>query len=66
MLSSSSFKIVIKKEINFNVNIKCITVLVKAVISMLAATRLGAIHVVVFGGFAAKELSVRIEHCKPK
>ena len=34
--------------------------------AMLATVRLGAIHVVVFGGFASKELSVRIDHCKPK
>jgi len=33
---------------------------------MLATVRLGAIHVVVFGGFGAKELSVRIDGCKPK
>ena len=32
---------------------------------MLATVRIGAVHVVVFGGFAAKELSVRIDHCKP-
>jgi propionyl-CoA synthetase len=33
---------------------------------MLACARLGAIHSVVFGGFAAKELANRIEDCKPK
>lgn len=33
---------------------------------MLACARLGAIHSVVFGGFAAKELSSRIDNCKPK
>jgi len=33
---------------------------------MMAAVRLGAVHVLVFGGFAAKELSVRINDCKPK
>lgn len=33
---------------------------------MLAIVRLGGIHVVVFGGFAAKELAARIESCKPK
>lgn len=38
----------------------------EAVITMLACSRIGAIHSVVFGGFAAKELSVRIKHCKPK
>ena len=30
---------------------------------MLACARLGAIHSVVFGGFAAKELANRIEDC---
>jgi propionyl-CoA synthetase len=33
---------------------------------MLACARLGAIHSVVFGGFAAKELTNRIEDCRPK
>ncbi len=38
----------------------------EAVIAMLACSRLGAIHAVVFGGFAAKELAVRIDDCTPK
>ena len=38
----------------------------EALISMLACARLGAIHSVVFGGFAAPELAVRIEDAKPK
>jgi propionyl-CoA synthetase len=38
----------------------------EAVISMLACARLGAIHSVVFGGFAANELASRIEDCRPK
>jgi len=38
----------------------------EAVIAMLAAARLGAVHSVVFGGFAAKELAVRIDDAKPK
>ncbi|MEZ5537434.1 MAG: propionyl-CoA synthetase [Thiolinea sp.] len=38
----------------------------EAVISMLAVARLGAIHSVVFGGFAAPELAVRIEDAQPK
>jgi len=33
---------------------------------MLACARLGAIHSVVFGGFAAKELASRIQDCNPK
>ena len=37
----------------------------EAVIAMLACARLGAIHSVVFGGFAAKELAVRIDDCAP-
>ncbi len=37
-----------------------------AVISMLACARLGAIHSVVFGGFAAPELAARIDDAKPK
>ena len=38
----------------------------EAVIGMLACARLGAIHSVVFGGFAAHELAVRIDDAKPK
>ncbi|WP_327092905.1 propionyl-CoA synthetase [Nonomuraea sp. NBC_01738] len=38
----------------------------EAVIAMLACARLGAVHSVVFGGFAANELAVRIDHAKPK
>lgn len=37
----------------------------EAVISMLACARIGAIHSVVFGGFAPKELATRIEDAKP-
>lgn len=38
----------------------------EACFGMLACSRIGAIHSVVFGGFAAKELSNRIDDCKPK
>ncbi|MCK2219218.1 propionyl-CoA synthetase [Actinomadura sp. ATCC 31491] len=38
----------------------------EAVIAMLACARLGAVHSVVFGGFAARELAVRIDHARPK
>jgi len=38
----------------------------EAVIAMLATARIGAVHSVVFGGFAAKELAVRINDAKPK
>ena len=38
----------------------------EAVIAMLACARLGAIHSVVFGGFAAKELATRLNDAKPK
>jgi propionyl-CoA synthetase len=38
----------------------------EAVIAMLACARLGAVHSVVFGGFAARELAVRINDAKPK
>ncbi len=37
----------------------------EAVIAMLACARLGAVHSVVFGGFAAKELSSRIDDAQP-
>ncbi|MEV0146950.1 MULTISPECIES: propionyl-CoA synthetase [unclassified Nonomuraea] len=37
----------------------------EAVIAMLACARLGAVHSVVFGGFAAAELAVRIDHARP-
>lgn len=38
----------------------------EAAIAMLACSRLGAIHSVVFGGFAAAELATRIDDCAPK
>ncbi|MFT6556800.1 propionyl-CoA synthetase [Sneathiella sp.] len=37
----------------------------EAAIAMLACARIGAIHSVVFGGFAAKELATRIDDAKP-
>ena len=37
----------------------------EAVIAMLACARLGAVHSVVFGGFAPKELATRIDDAKP-
>jgi propionyl-CoA synthetase len=37
----------------------------EAVIAMLACARIGAIHSVVFGGFAAPELAARIDDCQP-
>ncbi len=38
----------------------------EAVVAMLACTRLGAIHSVVFGGFAPRELAIRIDDAQPK
>ena len=38
----------------------------QAVIAMLACARIGAIHSVVFGGFAAKELATRVVDASPK
>ena len=38
----------------------------EALIAMLACARIGAIHSVVFGGFAPKELATRIDDAKPK
>jgi propionyl-CoA synthetase len=38
----------------------------EAVFAMLACARIGAIHSVVFGGFAANELATRIDDAKPK
>ncbi|MDU8929898.1 propionyl-CoA synthetase [Alisedimentitalea sp. MJ-SS2] len=38
----------------------------QAIEAMLACGRLGAVHSVVFGGFAANELAVRIDDAKPK
>ena len=38
----------------------------QALIAMLACARIGAIHSVVFGGFAAPELATRINDAKPK
>jgi acyl-coenzyme A synthetase/AMP-(fatty) acid ligase len=46
----------------------CIVILsvLAAIIAMLACARIGAIHSVVFGGFAADQLAIRIDHAKPK
>ena len=38
----------------------------EAIVAMLACARLGAVHSVVFGGFASKELAGRIDDCEPK
>jgi propionyl-CoA synthetase len=38
----------------------------EALIAMLACARIGAIHSVVFGGFAPNELAIRIDDAKPK
>ena len=38
----------------------------EAVTAMLACARLGAVHSVVFGGFAPKELAARVDDAKPK
>ncbi|MEL6690237.1 MAG: AMP-binding protein, partial [Pseudomonadota bacterium] len=38
----------------------------EAVMAMLACARIGAVHSVVFGGFASNELAVRIDDAQPK
>ncbi|WP_315777846.1 MULTISPECIES: propionyl-CoA synthetase [unclassified Bradyrhizobium] len=38
----------------------------EAMVAMLACARIGAVHSVVFGGFAAKELATRIDDATPK
>ncbi len=38
----------------------------EAVIAMLASARIGAVHSVVFGGFAAQELAARLDDARPK
>ncbi len=38
----------------------------EALVAMLACARIGAVHSVVFGGFAANELAVRVDDCQPK
>src|SRR5262245_4286324 len=38
----------------------------EAVIAMLACARIGAVHSVVFGGFAPRELATRIDDARPK
>ncbi len=38
----------------------------QAIVAMLACARIGAVHSVVFGGFAAKELATRINDAEPK
>src|SRR5687768_5649405 len=38
----------------------------EAIVAMLACARIGAVHSVVFGGFAPKELATRIDDARPK
>jgi propionyl-CoA synthetase len=38
----------------------------ESAVAMLACTRIGAVHSVVFGGFAAPELAVRIDDAEPQ
>ena len=38
----------------------------EAIVAMLASARIGAVHSVVFGGFAARELATRIDDAEPK
>lgn len=38
----------------------------EAIVAMLACARIGAVHSVVFGGFAAHELAIRINDARPK
>uniref|UniRef100_A0A8D0C2H7 Acyl-CoA synthetase short-chain family member 3, mitochondrial n=1 Tax=Salvator merianae TaxID=96440 RepID=A0A8D0C2H7_SALMN len=38
----------------------------QTIYTMLACARIGATHSLIFGGFASKELSTRIDHAKPK
>ena len=40
--------------------------IVESAFMMLACTRIGAVHSVVFGGFSPKELANRVDNCKPK
>jgi acyl-coenzyme A synthetase/AMP-(fatty) acid ligase len=40
--------------------------IIEGIIAKLSCARIGAIHSVVFGGFAAQELAIRIQDCKPK
>lgn len=41
-------------------------VIPETAMAILATARLGAVHSVVFGGFAPSELCTRIQHCQPK
>ncbi|MDF1747658.1 MAG: propionyl-CoA synthetase [Alphaproteobacteria bacterium] len=40
--------------------------IIEAAVAMLACARIGAVHSVVFGGFASNELATRIKDCRPK
>ena len=44
----------------------CMPMIPEAVVAMLACARIGAVHSVVFGGFAAPELAKRIDDARPK
>jgi propionyl-CoA synthetase len=38
----------------------------ETIVAVLATARIGAVHTVVFGGFAANELAIRIDDCEPR
>lgn len=40
--------------------------IIESIIAKFACARIGAVHSVVFGGFAAPELALRIKDCHPK
>ena len=40
--------------------------IIESIIAQYACARIGAIHSVIFGGFAAPELAIRINDCNPK
>lgn len=40
--------------------------ILESIIAQYACARIGAIHSVIFGGFAAPELAIRIKDCNPK
>lgn len=66
---TSHFASVLKNDLNVQPGDRVLIympMIPQAIVAMLACTRIGAIHSVVFGGFAAKELASRITDCQPK
>ena len=69
MEQSGRLATVMKNEFNIKPGdtvVLYMPMIIESAFTMLACARIGAVHSVVFGGFAPKELANRVDDCKPK